>query len=939
MVSSLLGKEQERIMVVGRGKFTSKKSIKSNIIKVVALYFIFFLFSLSGLYFESFFSLPYKFLFISPSIYNNTDFNWTTSVWGSVLGIHGTIAALSITFMSMFVGQVSSYSEHGFESISKILLLRDNKFLDFSMESICSLICGVLLLTIGCGFIGYFLSLYFSLLFIIKYGVMYYKLYEFMEKSDTIRILLFNNIRSVGADYSLINIERKELNKKFYEKLSLSNYIQSELRRGQFSSNVIELDVFPSNANYSLVGFNEKPLIKFSEMVEALGKSNNLVLLLNVDFFSPLIKPVAKIVISEHEFVDDSFVLKATELLKRALVVGKIPSIYESFKAYEEALLVNLRKHLMKGDEWSLDFGVKVFYELTTTDNYSSTLRNFDLSIVELKNKKIFNISVFSSFYEKMISYPLRSGELVKAAHIMSSLINLSRYIYNKEDFAAFYKSIFHNLEHRVRYGIDDSEYVFLDLLIDNTISNLVNMNYTAFECDTDLVTYKMRFLESSNKTDHESLNEIQKKILRCVLDVVTLLILRLQHIINKNEPENNEFILLRRLLKSWMNARFLEELYYKEETYFLLFSIPKDHRSFGAEWKLREIPDGEVTTLSIANDSYKMIAMFLIHSDFSNNHFNSIFIRDFASFKSYTDLNTHQIKSIISILEDESFHKTYEAITGEYLDNNKIKPVVDKLNSLLLKFNEIILKEVIESDLNTDLVNQYVVETKSEIEKSLKSIMNLDDMPKSQRIIGSTFMSLINKRELLTPIDGVHYSTNVHNLSLNLVYDWLRSLLPYFQNGHFEIQELESYNEIENKGAFCIAYKVSDRVNTFRYTRGLKMTDDSGVLGFERPGIYYFMLSDCFTMERSLDLLNISVNSINEQNLGLLNSNFNIENENPFLYALMNVTFNIDIIPKEKFDIYFLSEERCKFLNDRQDQEIEQLFNSDRKININKSF
>lgn len=157
-------------MVVGRGKFTFKKNIKSNIIKLVVLYFIVFLFSFSGLYFERFFNLPYKFLFISPSIYNNTDFNWTTSVWGSVLGIHGTIAALSITFMSMFVGQVSSYSEYGFESISKILILRDNKFLDFSMESICSLICGVLLLTIGCGFIGYFLSLYFSLLFIIKYG-------------------------------------------------------------------------------------------------------------------------------------------------------------------------------------------------------------------------------------------------------------------------------------------------------------------------------------------------------------------------------------------------------------------------------------------------------------------------------------------------------------------------------------------------------------------------------------------------------------------------------------------------------------------------------------------------------------------------------------------------------------------------------------------------
>lgn len=57
--------------------------------------------------------------------------------------MHGTIAALSITFMGMFVDQVSKTSEHGFEHLSKVLLLREYDFLGFSVESVCSLLCGV----------------------------------------------------------------------------------------------------------------------------------------------------------------------------------------------------------------------------------------------------------------------------------------------------------------------------------------------------------------------------------------------------------------------------------------------------------------------------------------------------------------------------------------------------------------------------------------------------------------------------------------------------------------------------------------------------------------------------------------------------------------------------------------------------------------------------
>ncbi|HBQ2553125.1 TPA: hypothetical protein L7T53_005182, partial [Klebsiella variicola] len=106
--------------------------IYGNVKKTIISCFVVSFLILAGMYLSRYCNEPYKYLLISPSFYNNSYLSWTTGVWGSFLGIHGTIAALSITFMGMFVDQVSKTSEHGFESLSKVLLLREYDFLGFS---------------------------------------------------------------------------------------------------------------------------------------------------------------------------------------------------------------------------------------------------------------------------------------------------------------------------------------------------------------------------------------------------------------------------------------------------------------------------------------------------------------------------------------------------------------------------------------------------------------------------------------------------------------------------------------------------------------------------------------------------------------------------------------------------------------------------------------
>ncbi|HBQ2553435.1 TPA: hypothetical protein L7T53_005513, partial [Klebsiella variicola] len=156
---------------------------------------------------------------------------------------------------------------------------------------------------------------------------------------------------------------------------------------------------------------------------------------------------------------------------------------------------------------------------------------------------------------------------------------------------------------------MEESNYVFLDLYTSIVLRNLVYKNYAAFKVDTDFVTKRLQYLDLRNEAKYDSLNEMQRKMLRCTFEVISLLIMRIEYVGEKEGEYKEELIELISLLKSWVNAKFLQELYYKKELYDVLFSIPQKFTVFDAETKIREIPDGQATWRSVSNDTYKMIA------------------------------------------------------------------------------------------------------------------------------------------------------------------------------------------------------------------------------------------------------------------------------------------------------------------------------------------
>ncbi|EQA9810897.1 hypothetical protein ACX94P_001284 [Klebsiella oxytoca] len=901
---------------------------KYNSIKFTVIFYMLVSFAvLSGLYWERFFDVPYKYILVSPSFYNYAYLNWIGSVWGSILGIHGTIAALSITFMSMFVGQVSTSSEYGFESISKELLLREYKFLDFSIQSVCSLLCGLFLLLIGSGLLGYFVSTFLSLYFIVRYGIMYYKLYGLTERPEIIQRILFDEIKDVGNEYNEINKRRLNLNNDFMNFIKDKKCFGTEQSKVYWSENAVTLNVFPNQTDIVVSEFNPKGIEILSNKINAFNLKSSPVVYFFFSFLFPLSSSSIKLISSADEELGKDKIAEIEAILGSCLVYSATPYIYSEFRQFEEALVNNIRNSLLHKDEWSLDFGVKAFYTLTSDENYMSTLRVFDLSITSSSKKDLIQTSLLASFLERMVDKALNQDAIRKAANIMRSLLNLAQYIYGKEYYFDFYKRIFRYFENRVKYRADESNYVFLDLYISSVIGNLVYSNLEAFKHDTFFVTSNLKYLDLYHKNERDSLNEMQRKMLVFLFEVVTLIIMRIEHILKKINDDQEELKILVGLLKSWVNAKFLEELYYKKETYDLLFSVPQEYTLFDAQTKMREIPDGEATWRSISNDTYKMIAFILTQTSFNKNRFNLLFIRGEKEFKEKSKISTFEMNAIAEYLRSDSFSEIIRLVTDGLDTGVNKEQVASKIDSITATMNDFILQDVVGSELDSGMVTNYIQEIKVAVENSLKLILPLDEIPRESEVYGLQSTLLLNKREVILPIDGVSYEMNIHDHSEWLVYEWIRAALNEMH--HVDTIDINSVHDLNTDKLITIEYKVNDRMNVYKYSKGLRIDDREGHLNLNGSGMYYLNLLESFELRRDVDVLTANIEKIDMENLEKAKERFDFKEENPYLYSLLNVCFKLTAKPRHVCKLYYLSEDKCKFANAKQEREMEQLLKS----------
>ncbi|RUS02579.1 hypothetical protein [Pectobacterium polaris] len=362
---------------------------------IFLLYLAVMILGITGVFYSSSFDSSMKYLFLTPSYLNDTTLSWTTSVWVGVLGIHGTIAALSITFMGMFVSQVSIYSEPGFEDICKSSLLRRSNFLIFSLNSVFSLLSGVILLAFGGGMIAYVFSVIVSLFFIFSYGLMYLKLYNVTENPAIINDYLFMELKSTGESYCSFNIYQQEMIRSFNECCEGLSHIYSGWNSSFLSREQRALEVFTGKKKTVLSGFCPTCLEDINNEIKKNIYEGNIKLLLSLKFYLNVSYSSFNIEFEKGSTIKEELIDKIEKMLGKALLTNyAAPDEVVVYRNYEQAVIKNIRGSLLNGNEWGLDFGVKALFTLADKNDVMSTMNGLDHSF-GYDNKKIVSTILF----------------------------------------------------------------------------------------------------------------------------------------------------------------------------------------------------------------------------------------------------------------------------------------------------------------------------------------------------------------------------------------------------------------------------------------------------------------------------------------------------------------------------------------------------------------
>lgn len=887
--------------------------LNQKVILIFVLYLMITIIGLLGVLYSHLFDSSMRYLFLTPSYLNDTTLNWTTSVWAGVLGIHGTIAALSITFMGMFVSQVSNYSEPGFEDICKSLILRRSKFLFFSLNSIFSLLSGVILLAFGGGVIAYFISIAISLGFILNYGLIYLRLYNITEDPTIIKDYLFLDLKSTGERYYLFNIHRQKLIQKLDLCCEELNHIKAGWSTELYSMEQRALKVFPK----------ESPLILNDFCSSCLGEINNIInkiaddkvsLYMNLNFYQNVSYSSFNIEFKNMGFIKEEVISQIEKILRKALLTSKLnPNEIVIYQKYEQAVIENLRNGLLKGSEWGIDFGVKALFTLTDKNDVVTTIGNLDSSFRYLNKKNSIDYAIFAAFFEKISSECFLRNDFNIASQIMSGVINLGRYLYTADYFYEFYRLISNSLHSRARYNFDDDDFIIFDLYVNTTRENFISQNYMAFELNTNFLTNELRYLKHSDKED--SLSVIEKKMVRCVKAIVTLILIRLVYLLDKGRDDRDEFKSLSQYLKSWCNAAFFEGIYFRDETYDELFMIP-DEPDFDASRSLREVPDYEVSSISISNDTYRAIAFLMTQSSLNKNGLNPIFIREKKDFLENTGITTHQLQAIITYLRSDDFCQLLEKVEGDSSDKRSSEAVSEFLESIIVEKNNIVNNLVVESELNDELVMKFKDEVSVSFEKYFNKVLDANSISFSDSVSSYTAYSLIKKREVMKSIDGVHYLMSGGDLAQGSIYKWVKNILIQLKSKNKKIIEINNLSELPIGKIVTIQNKVKNKTGIYRYSKGMRISDENGILGLERPGLYFIDFETEFSFIKGQTLFDVFIEKITTENIELIGGASFFADENPFLYALMSLKINLELIDKDDYSFYYLSVEKCKELS-----------------------
>ncbi|WP_438334692.1 hypothetical protein [Edwardsiella tarda] len=892
-------------------KCTKHTEFKRSIFIMIA----FISFGLLLIFYVRIFNPEYSWLYVNT---NEPKLNWIYSVWPAILGIHGTIAALSITFMGMFINQVSDNSSKHFESICRYLTLKNNNFLQFSTDAIFGLCTGIFLLVVGGGLIQYAISMAVSIYFLASYVSIYSKLYTITVNKEIISNYLSNEIKNTGDAMLIAFNECEKLKTAIKETKNIGNNILKE----SFNSTVIKIIPCQQHEKIklgSIVKFNKTRLMEVDSQLPNMIHNQIKKLILDMDLSNIDTAIEIYLITNKKVVISDD---------EKNEIYNKVTSCFEFNRNKNELLLYtqlnkgiidSLHDALLKSDDISIDEGICYAKNLTQTYYLDNTINQLIKKIISSSNKRDISISSMISFTNKLLKNTDNIEEKESIIQILNETHNLAKRIYDRDNYALFFKSVQRRFKLCIEYYDDDDRYInaYWGICLDN----LSHLNYKAFKISTDFISNDIKFIGG----DQLCINKKQVSFLKITKEAIALLSLRFNFLYSKKEcnRNNDEVKNIASLIRAWLSSEFIDEMFYISESYNCLFNVNQGFSLFSIEHDLKEIRDGEISSMESSSYFCSSIALLLFDSEINQSRFSLEYIDDISEFRKKSNITTHDISTIINQMESCGFHELIDitySISSDQYHKTKDK-IINKLKNIKERILKEIENEIKNADIDSYLKNKYEFDFNASANRIILNL--IDDRHKQKSNIKTSAFNwscLISKRQLLQPIDGSTSIQSSSNYANYFVKQWINSIINRFISENIQCITIRDPQELPVGKNLSIKSKCNSYRSIYKFIMGSTVEVNDDLLEKLLPGIYYMNLSHDFDVAAGDNICTSNIDKITKDNIErALSINKNATTS----HCLLTANINVSIKKTENSCIYYIPLERCIELEKEQERKL----------------
>ncbi|WP_343711017.1 hypothetical protein [Kosakonia radicincitans] len=903
--------DNNTILSLSHVKKSTSKEIRSSILflwfAIISGYLLFL--------FSDIFGAENSWLFRTSSMTFKENFSWITGTWGGILSIHGTIAALSITFMSMFIQQVSEAANKDFIFITRQLVLRKYRFYQFSTDAICGLLIGVFFLVIGGGVLHYSLSMACSIYFIIQYMKIFKHLYFITEKKEIIDETLLEKIKESGKHIKLIDEKTNQIHQDFKKITStLSNFVSGYERDYNNRKNILIENPYCLKNNM-LIDYNEKNLGLLNDYITNNYPNGNVKLFLSPCFYDP------DFIRDAYIFHDNDQPIKITEdLIKCIQSCFKSSELDENtyfYNSFETSIIQSTLNAIISNNINQLNFCIETLYIITISSMKTDIFLHLQHIIIDTPTFKRALPETLFHFYESIIN-KLFYDYSPFAAIAFEAMVTVPSNIYEKGIYAIYSQMIHEFSTDRILYSRND---VFFNVYIKTSIANLVLRRYSTFNLNTVFLTKKIKYL--SNNVN-ENLTERQIYLIEATKTTLSYISTRLTFLQDK-KPENSLVALkneyeeineLKKILLLWLAPEFLNEINCYSSVYDIILKPSSKYSDINDIFTIKESDSTE--PVSIEQEYHEAVAICLLffRGDVYNNGLNILYINNLNSLIRKNNLTTSFLDDILEVINSTYFQQLIELIESSS-QNTLITKYESRKENILSMFeqiksniNQIALDELINSKYDENLIANYNKSLESQFAGQLNEII---ENTKKENVHSKIKMDFaINKRQIIPPIDGKIFSQESYYYSQMLIAHLVITLIQSLEEERLSTHRITTPNELpSNIKPISINRLGNNAQGSYKFYRGLRITEGISTSIFTENGFYYIDLNSCYLFNCNDNrYLHTEFKKATPQ---LLQDNYiELSEHHLETYVHMQISVALDWIPKERQPVYFISKEDC---------------------------